>query len=141
MRARELGVEIPPWPDASPRRSPISIELPTSPPTDDPVEPGTWVLSHYLVLAGGQRVDERQACRLELDGERVVMHMERSAGSPVRGTLRAGLLEARRREGEATFELRGQVTGPGRLVGRLEAKGLTGDLEVEEGRWILERVR
>lgn len=119
----------------------LDIELPGTPPTGDPVEPGTYVVSISIELDNGGSVNDRHACTLEVEGEKVTLRMDRSKGEPMVGTLKDGRLVMNAREGEATYGLEGQVVGPGQLRGTVVAgTGLKG-VRIVDGRWSLDRVK
>lgn len=128
-----------PWevPAASPR---IEIALPEGAPELDSIESGTYVLAVSLKFEGEKEHNERQVCEVSVTGETIAILLEKAGVEPIRGTLKAGRLQARGREGEATYQLEGQVAGPGRLAGRLKG-AVPGAARIREGRWELERVR
>ena len=119
----------------------IDIALPEGPPTGDPVEPGTWVLSVNIELDNGAIVSNRHACTVSLEGEKVTIRLDRSSEAPLVGTLRDGRLEVDARQGKATYSLEGQVTGPGRLAGRIAPGQPLEGVAVLDGRWELRRVK
>ncbi len=137
--ARLLGKEVPPALLETPaKKFHVEIELPDGPPASDPLVAGTYVLSTRFELSGNRpAVEERQACEVEVDGTGVTIRLNRAPKTAIVGECRDGRIRLRGEEGDLRYELTGQIVGPRRAAGRVTSSGV----EIEDGRWSLERVR
>ncbi len=139
-RSKKLGLHAPEGTTAKPSPSPrVEIALPEGPPRSDPVEGGTYVLSISIDFAGGHAQQERAAATVERDGETLRIRRHEPGSEPLIATLREGRLSATGYEEGLSYRLEGQVTGPGKLAGRVT--GNAPGTEIRDGRWSLERVK
>lgn len=116
----------------------IEIQLPDGPASTAPVESGKYVLTTSLQFVDGREHNERQACDVQVEGTRIEIRFQRASVEPLRGTLERGRLKARGREGEGSYTLEGQVTGPGRIAGKLRGAAAEA-VTIRDGKWSLER--
>jgi len=118
----------------------IEIPLPQGPPRKDPVENGMYVLSISIDLDNGGSMNQRHACSVAVAGEEMTIRLERSRESLV-GSLRDGRLVVKARETPGAYGLEGQVTGPGKLAGRVVGGPALQGVTILDGRWSLQRVK
>ncbi len=139
-RSKRLGLRVPEkFERAGPPPPRVEIALPDGPPRLDPIESGTYLLSISVGFAGGPSQEERAPASVERDGETLRIRRQEPGSEPLAATLQEGRLTAVGFEGGLSFRLEGQVTGPGRLAGRVT--GTAPGTEIRDGRWSLERVK
>jgi hypothetical protein len=121
-------------------REKVEIILPDGPPASDTVEDGTYVLSVHIELDNGASVDDHHACNVKVTGADIAIDLERSK-EKLAGTLKDGRLTVNPREGPGSYGLEGQVTGPGKLAGKVVGGAPLEGVRIVEGRWSLARVK
>lgn len=96
---------------------PVRLELSDLPPTADPVESGSYLLSIVIQLTSGSFNKDQWPCRVEVDGPQVTILLENRQTDPIFATLEDGHFLSEPREGQGTYGLEGQVVGPGKVRG------------------------
>ena len=69
---------------------PVRLELSDEPPTADPVESGTYLLSIVIQLTSGSFNKDQWPCRVEVDGPQVTILLENRQTDPIFATLEDG---------------------------------------------------
>ena len=117
----------------------FDLELPEGPPSGDPVEPGSYILSILIMLDNGQPMRNRQECTVDVEGETITIQLKHSATDPIIGTLKDGYLVVKAAAAaKGAYGLEGQVVGPGRLRGEIIPGEDHDVVSIVEGRWGLD---
>ncbi len=119
----------------------FDLELPEGPPSGDPVEPGSYILSILIMLDNGQPMRQRRECTVDVQGETMTIQLKHSATDPIIGTFKDGYLVVKAAEAaKGAYGLEGQVVGPGRLRGEIIPGEDHKVVSIVEGRWGLDPV-